>query len=118
MTSQFIIGDIIIGTKRTKKTALHPIIFIAKIDSFYFEGVMLTHSKEFDNILLKDEHFEVMVTGNGKPSYFVNSYLIKENEWGPYTKIGKLSGKGIHLIKSKLAGKIPVQWSFYLKRNP
>jgi len=113
MTETFSSGDIIRGAKHGKDESFHPIIYFGEIDSTFFDGGMITHSSKFGNIELQDEHFTQKIDTNSRPSYFVKNYLIKKQDWGPFTKIGQLSERGLEFVKSQLEGTTPVVWEAY-----
>lgn len=116
MTDHFTKGDIIQGAKRNKDESFHPIIYFDEIDGLFFLGGMITHSKSFGNIELDDSHFENKIDANPKPSFFVKNYLVKKQDWGPFTQIGKLSQQGIEFIEGKLKNTNPEIWENYLTK--
>lgn len=115
MTENFSIGDIIIGTIRRKNAALHPIVYLRDApDSGLFLGAMLTHSSEFGNLKLDDHHFIQKIDADPRPSFFVKNYLLKKEEWGPFRKVGRLSGIGISFMLTQLKGTSPELWEDYI----
>jgi hypothetical protein len=113
MTQQFTKGDIIQGFKREKDESFHPIVYFKEIDNLFFLGGMITHSKKYGNIELDDSHFDQKIDENPKTSYFVKSYLLKKQEWGPFEQIGKFSNKGVEFIEEKLKKTNPEVWENY-----
>ncbi len=110
-------GDIIRG-EQTR----HPFVFINQINNETFSGCMLTHSgpeRGYDNIELTEQHFEKRdVNGTNYTfkydrTFFVRTRLLKEGQWGPFSKVGQLTEQGIRLIDDKLKGFDPVNWHFY-----
>ncbi|WP_166388007.1 hypothetical protein [Polaribacter sp. 11A2H] len=116
MTEQFTEGDIIQGNQRDENEAIHPIVYFEEIDDMFFLGAMITHSKAYGNIRLEDSHFNYKIDDNPEPSFFVKNYLVKKQEWAPYTKIGELSKSGIEYIKSNLNDTKPEIWENYLTK--
>jgi hypothetical protein len=114
MTEHFTYGDIIRGSLNGRNEAYHPIIYFKEVDSLYFQGGMITHSSGFENIKLEEYHFNQKLGTNPRPSFFVKSYLLKKQEWGPFIKVGELSKTGIEFVKSKLEGTTPQVWEDYL----
>ncbi len=111
-------GEIIRGAK-TK----HPIIFIKRENQDSFIGCMLTHGtdKKFKgNTLFSKEHFRDR-DDNGNvydltysKSFFVDQRLIKEDEWGPFVKVGELTYEGIKYLEKNISHKKPISWKHYL----
>lgn len=114
MTKKFKKGDIIQGSKRNKSEAYHPIIYFGEIDIDFFHGGMITHSNMSDNMELYDIHFDIKISHDGRPSFFVKNYLIKKQEWGPFRLIGKLSSEGIKYIEENISSTSPELWEDYL----
>jgi len=88
-----------------------------------FEGVMLTHTKpkkDYDNIELKEEHFEKENERGEKyhfqfdKTYFVKTKLLKEAQWGPFKQVGKLTKEGVDYLESYLKELKPINWHHYL----
>ena len=116
MTNQFSKGDIIIGEKRNRNQSYHPIVYFEEIDDLFFLGGMITHSKKFGNVQLKDIHFVQKIDDNPKPSFFVKKFLVKKQEWGPYKLIGKLSNDGVSHIENNKSKTKPEIWEDYLTK--
>lgn len=114
MTSNFSAGDIIQGEKRGKDESFHPIIYLEEIDAVFFKGGMITHASQYENIGLRDEHFSHKIDSYPRPSFFVGNFLIKKQDWGPFTKIAQLSDSGLAFLRSKLDGTSPVLWEDYI----
>lgn len=115
MTKNFNKGDIILGRKRKKSEAYHPIIYFGEIDIDFFHGGMITHSNISNNVELYDQHFDQKIKHDGLPSFFVKNYLIKKQEWGPFRLVGRLSSEGIKYVEENLNGTSPELWEDYLK---
>lgn len=107
-------GDIIIGSKRKRNQAYHPIIYLGERDTDFFEGGMITHSEKYGNVKLEDSHFIQNIVKDKRPSYLVRNYLLKKQEWGPFHVVGKLSQEGIEYIRECLNGTEPLIWEDYL----
>ncbi len=113
-------GDVIKGEKTD-----HPIVFIKNDVDDQFIGCMITHSSSDlypNNIGLKSAHFfEKDDEGNDwkikyDNSYFVELYLIKRNDWGPYKIKGRLTQDGVEFVEKYLKGKTPIWWNEYNKK--
>ncbi len=114
-------GDIIKGAKTR-----HPIIYLEDRDQDTFRGLVITHSQTenySDNIQLQKQHFENQ-DENGSPfevvfdnSFVVGKYMIKRNDWGPYTKKGQLTEIGILYIEEKIAEEDSVYWNIYTQQT-
>jgi hypothetical protein len=112
-------GDIIRG-RRTN----HPIIFLRRLNPEQFVGCILTHARSdnyIDNIQLRPEHF-LPTDQNGNRyqtrydnTYFVAIELIKEQDWGPFTKTGQLSQIGIEFVDAQLQALEPLRWTEYIE---
>lgn len=118
MTSSFSEGDIIQGALRGKDKSYHPIIYLGEVDTDteFFLGGMITHSNKFGNLRLQDSHFVQKINLDSRPSYFVKNYLLKKQEWGPFSKIGELSSEGLDFVQSNLEGSTPEIWDNYIKK--
>lgn len=90
--------------------SFHPIIYLREDNIDYFLGVMMTHSRGFGNIKLEKHHFQQKIDKNPKPSFIVQNYLIKRQEWAPFNKVGQLSAVGIDFLKTRLIGTYPQFW--------
>lgn len=114
---QFKRGDILRGKLRNRDKAFHPIVYLGDEPSMGFVGIMLTKSEKFeDNIPLEQDHIEINDEGGSKYNFqhnnthFVRLVLYKPNNWGPYTKVGRLTTKGINFVESKLPEMTPIYW--------
>jgi hypothetical protein len=113
----FKFGDIIEGTKTR-----HPIVFFSVKNKDQFYGCIITHSERYsNNFTFKKEHF-LEKDENGRDykvqyenSFYVKLKLEKQNDWGPFLKIGALSNEGIKIIKSNVQIEQPVEWRKYMK---
>lgn len=115
-------GDILQGTKRSPDTALHFIVYLGTNDDRSFVGCILTHSnKHKDNVLMKKEHFRD--TGDdGKrhkivfdDTHLVSVQLVKPQDWGPYQKVGELTGEGLAFVESLVENQVPIEWEAYIR---
>lgn len=111
-------GDILIGVK-----TVHPIIFLQKVDEYFFYGCMLTHANTNNyknNIALLSKHFKKYDDNGNKfkvtydDTYIVNLTLIKKTEWGPFEKAGELTKEGIDFIENQLRHSNTIEWRKYL----
>lgn len=114
-------GEILIGSKTN-----HPIIYLREKDKTYFIGCIITHSNEKNyrnNVTFLPEHFETHDSDNNEykvvyeDSYFVNLELIKKMEWGPFTRVGKLTIVGIEHLEKHLGQSDSTEWKEYIKKN-
>ena len=46
-------------------------------------------------------------------THFVNTELLKKDEWKPFEKVGELTDEGIEFIESKMKDKNPMLWENY-----
>ncbi len=111
-------GDILKG-----EGIVHRIVYLDNKDDYYFIASMLTHStdkKYPNNISLKSEHFEKFDENNNKfefvfeNTYFVKLKLEKKIEWGPYSRMGKLTSEGIKFLEDQLKSLEPTEWRKYM----
>jgi hypothetical protein len=97
--------------------AYHPIVFLGHINAGEFLGAMISTKQHWDlNIPFQDKHF-VIKDGFGiknEPSFLVQNYLIKKEEWGPFKMDGQLTEEGLAFVNMKLAGTAPKIWMQYL----
>lgn len=114
-------GEIYYGSKRDRYSAYHPIVFLEGKANGSFIGGVLTHSKRSKNVLMKNEHFEAK-DNNGKEyklsfdnTYLVIGRFVKPREWGPYTKVGQLSKKGIDFIEELIGKLMAEHWDDYIQ---
>jgi hypothetical protein len=114
-------GDILLGEK-----TIHPIIFLRLESSDQLIGCIITHSNSRrygDNIKMSDNHFEdrdeqgKTYSIKNESSYFVAIELIKENDYGPFVKAGKLSPIGIQYVESHLKSNQKEKWDDYILRS-
>lgn len=109
-------GDILQGKYRGKNEAYHPIVFLSNYNEDFFIGCMLTHHEGHGNIRLEESHFNLEKCTDTRPSYIVNSFLLKKNEWGPFTIIGRLSKSGLQFLNQNVGNTNPIIWEDYLNR--
>ena len=111
-------GDIVRG-----RITIHPIIFLRRLNLEQFVGCLLTHSNDSeypDNIELRPEHFlhhdraGIQYQTQYDNSYLVAIELIKDLDWGPFTKTGQLSQEGIFFVEDQLQVLEPQKWEDYL----
>ena len=107
------IGDIYRGRKGKVR---HPLIYWNTDGPETFIGIMLTHSPEDKNIALKQEHIKVQDENGNKFNFqfdntnIVKAQLIKEEDWGPYTKVGELTEEGLKFISNYIKDNKPEYW--------
>ncbi|MFC4874162.1 hypothetical protein [Negadavirga shengliensis] len=116
-TMEFKKGEIIRATERKKSKGFH---YIAVWEDFNegmdFPGIMLTSStadKYADNIPLDQSHIMEGHDFKWKATHFVSRVFIKLSDWGPFTKVGELTGLGINFIKENLQDVPPVTFDKY-----
>lgn len=105
-------GDILVGEKRGRKEAWHPVVYIGGSIKEPL-AVVMTHSGSFPcNTPLSGEYPNEK--GVIKPSFFITHLIQKIEDWGPYTKkIGELSARDIELVESHIAGLTYITYSEY-----
>ena len=108
-------GDILWSDNNLNKSgrSAHYMIFIKSHDNHYFVGAMITHSKGFNNIPLKEGHFK-KADGTGKNykvlydnSLVVSKPLFKKLEWSPFIKVGELTAEGVAFIEKRILSSEP-----------
>ena len=116
-------GDILKAFKRNKKEGYHYIVYYQGNSNDDFIGGMLTHSDTPRNVKMSECHFE-RLDENGKAYtiYYNNSFLvkgkfIKPREWGPFTKVGKLTLDGIKFVENVIENLNCESFEDYLSRN-
>lgn len=114
--NKFSIGDILEGTNRKFHEAFHYVVFYAGDPDDDFCGGFITTSPKYQNIPMKSEHFE-----SGHKIGYNNSYLaahkfIKLKDWGPYTKVGRLTREGIQFMEEKIGELQAVLYTDYIKK--
>lgn len=114
-------GDIILPTERTGDLSKlrHPAIVWDDnvVDGDDFSGVMITKSapsRDYDNVKMKSEHFEAGYSIQYNKSHFVNQVFIKFVVWGPFEKVGRLTGEGIRFIEDRISGDEQISYEDYL----
>ena len=114
---EFEFEDIIDG-KRTN----HPIVFFSIKNEDQFYGCIITHSENYDNnFALENKHFtENDENGEAFKIQYENSFcaklkLEKQNDWGPFLKVGALSEEGKEFVKNKVQHEQPISWRKYIK---
>jgi len=117
MDNFFEAGDILQGKYRRKNEAYHPIIYLSNYDANFFIGCMLTHHKGSDNLKFEESHFALKKWTDSRPSYLVNSFLLKRNEWGTFSIIGRLSESGLEFLNQNVGNTKPILWEDFLKRS-
>ncbi len=104
-------GDLLWGTKRGKKEARHPLVFIEGPDAAP-NAVVLTHSptsrKYPCNIKLPNIYDK-----NGEVTYFISHRIAKIAEWGPYIKSGRLRKEDMDLIEEHIPSTESMTWHEY-----
>ncbi|MHC5202164.1 hypothetical protein [Myroides sp. LJL110] len=110
-------GDILEATNRSKEAGFHYIIFWEGHDESNFIGSIITTSKSFDeNIPMAADYFiKNSLSGEVykipyKPSLLVPCKLVKPQEWGPFSLVGKLSAKGIEFVSNNIDSLEPIYW--------
>lgn len=105
-------GDILVGKKRERKKAWHPVVYIKEAVSAPL-AVVLTHSGKYPcNIGLSNEYPDE--NGVVKPSFFIRHLIQKIEEWGPYNKkIGELSKGDLELVESHISDLTQITYAEY-----
>lgn len=108
------LGDIVDGEKNLD--GKHKIVFLKDRDENFFIGCMLTHDRREGNVLMSQEHFE-MLNEKGEPhgfqfdnTHLVQCLLLKRWEWEPFDSIGRLTESGIDFVRLHTKGTRPVTW--------
>lgn len=112
-------GEIFIGTKRGKDAAKHPIIFLESQNENSFIGAVLTHGKSErypDNVPMQAEYFMKKYEFKFNDTYLVGKRFVKPQEWGPFTKVGQLTKKGVNFVDSCVKQYLPESWDDYINR--
>ncbi len=100
-------GDILIGTKRKFEEAYHPIIFIGGSD-YAPLAVVLTHSDKYPcNVRLVGNY------GENSTQYFIAHLIEKLPEWGPYSRVGKLTDEDIKIVRNSVSSASHITWQQY-----
>ena len=103
---------------------IHPIIFLGDISFDQFYGCMITHAgpRYNTNIAMNESHFK-RVDNHNVPfiiqfdnSYLARIKLIKESNWGPYTKGGELTVEGLDFVLYNLRQNQPTTWKRYISK--
>ena len=84
-----------------------------------FLGIMITHtppSQRFENILMKENHFESGQEIDFNNSHFVNQLFIKFEKWNPFHFAGRLTNEGIQFIEDNLTNNQITDFETYRKR--
>ena len=114
---EFEFGDILKG-----QHTVHPIIFFSIANEEQFYGCIVTHAGKYkNNFALEVVHFqENNANGERYPLQFDDSFcaklkLEKQNEWGPYEKVGLLSDEGKEFVRVIVENEQPTNWERYIK---
>ena len=109
-------GDVLYGKKNLNKGRARPhyIIYLgtSKVAGTFL-GAMLTHSSDFNNISLREEHFKKKDNaGNDFKVQYENSFiagelLYKKQDWAPFTKHGELTKEGLEFVIHHIGHLIP-----------
>lgn len=117
------IGDILEATDRSINAGRHFIIYYDSYDGVNFIGAMVTHNVCNKNLIMDRSHFEEIDINGEKykfqfdETYLVIAKLIKFNNWGPFTKVGKLTNSGIEFVKVNIDPLSEETWDHYLIRT-
>lgn len=104
---QFEKGDILKADNNSRDKGYHPIVFLEGNSDEDFIGAMLTHSAYKErNVIMDQIHFIKELEFVFDKTHLVLGKFIKPQEWGPFTKTGKLSEEGIDFV-CKMIGDIP-----------
>ena len=101
-------GDILEAKKRDKTAGRHFIVYYEGYSEENFIGGMITHLEDKRNIPMNKSHFELYDKNDNKykitfdNTNLVVAKLIKFESWGPFTKVGRLSQKGIEFVTENI----------------
>ena len=118
MTINFSTGDIL--NARKGSTAFHPIIYIGERNKDSFIGCIITHSNNYDNIPMSQNHFEIHNTEGDffnlqfDSTFLVKAKLIKNLDLLPFEKVGELTEEGIKFITENIGAEYEKYWTKYL----
>lgn len=111
-------GDILYGKNNKNIFGIKPhfIIFLGDdtCSKDQFLGAMLTSSKKYSNISLKESHFEQYdLNGNEWQVYYKLSYICpemyyKKKNWRPFKQVGQLSKEGLKFVLDKIGSMEPI----------
>lgn len=114
-------GAIILGSKRSKKTARHPIVYWSDNDDGSFLGLVLTHSSTGKNIKMEKSHFgsddEGLKFDQKRPTYVVPCLFMKPAEWGPYKQVAQVTILGLGFLEENIDFDEVVYWDDFIKTN-
>ena len=122
MKLRFKKGDILKGSHTGFNQAKHRIIYLSGDVMATFIGAIMTHSPNYGNILMDEEHFQKKDDeGNYFQFKYEKTHLVKAkllkpgNEWGPFVKVGKLTDSGIEFVESQIYALIEKDWNDFVK---
>ncbi|RUA17652.1 MAG: hypothetical protein DSY83_03680 [Flavobacteriia bacterium] len=118
----FSAGDILMARNRKRNAGFHFIIYIEPLDKECFVGSIITTSGKYpENIAMEDNFFE-KVDENGKKykiinknSFLIPAKLIKLENWGPFSKKGRLSKEGCDFVDQHVGHLEPQIWGDLVK---
>jgi hypothetical protein len=116
-------GDIV-WVRREQRNARQlrhaAVVWVDSFDGYSdFNGIMLTHTQpglRFDNILMRDSHFDAGLGYAFDETHFVNQLFTKFHTWGPFHLAGRLTNDGIHFIENQLSNLAPIEFEIYRRR--
>lgn len=94
----------------------HYFVFLEDHNDYLFHGIMLTHSSDYGNIEMREEHFKthtderIPYTFQFENTCFVDSKLIKDSALpieGPW---GELTEEGLDFIEDNLTNTEVKTW--------
>ena len=112
-------GDIIRGSEKSFDGAYHPIVYLGgSVQSPI--GVVITHSDNYPcNKQMEREYFQE--TGNWfsneRKSYIIAHKFQKLEDWGPYSKVGKLTDVGLAFVESHVKNIGSETYFDYVKKT-
>lgn len=113
-------GDILEASDRRSSAGEHYIVFYDQYDGNDFIGAMITHSAFTDkNVQMNASHFESAssYTVIYDDSWLVIAKLRKFQNWGPFTRVGKLTNSGIKFIENTIDQLKLETWDEYKIRT-
>lgn len=119
----FIKGDILKASKRQRDKWRHFVVYFEQLSEHDFIGGMITHADFSQNLKMSADLFNTLDPNGTKyevvydGSFLVKAKLIKPHDWGPFSKVGELSEKGIEFFELAIKDLKLETFTDYLKSN-
>lgn len=116
-------GDILEAANRAKDAGHHYIIYYDSEQEDVFIGGMLTHSSNYGNAPMNNEHFNEYNSSDERyivtydNSFLVRAKLRKPDTWGPFAVVGRLSDAGISFLDEIIGSLEPQDFQDYCNQN-